>query len=192
MKILFLSQRFLYPMDTGGKIRTGKILEQLNRHFKITVTSNLESPKDDKYLEMMNNLCSSFVAVPWKEVKKHTVKFYIKLFFQIFSRYPVNVLNDYSLAIQNKIKELLKKEKHDLLICDFLQSSLICQGINEYPKVLFQHNVESIIAKRHVENAKYLVVKFFWWLQWKKMFSFELQFLFFSTGLFEHSVIKSG
>jgi hypothetical protein len=29
LKILFLSQRFLYPMDTGGKIRTGKILEHL-------------------------------------------------------------------------------------------------------------------------------------------------------------------
>ena len=28
LKILFFSQRFPYPMDTGGKIRTGKLLEQ--------------------------------------------------------------------------------------------------------------------------------------------------------------------
>jgi hypothetical protein len=28
LKILFFSQRFSYPMDTGGKIRTGKLPEQ--------------------------------------------------------------------------------------------------------------------------------------------------------------------
>jgi hypothetical protein len=28
LKILFFSQRFPYPMDTGGKLRTGKLAEQ--------------------------------------------------------------------------------------------------------------------------------------------------------------------
>lgn len=160
-------------MDTGGKIRTGKILEQLSRSFDITVISNVESPQDDKYVEKMNNLCSDFIAVPWKEVRKHTLRFYIKLFFQMFSRYPVNVLNDYSKDLKNTIKDCINKEKYDLLICDFLQSTLNFQGINGYPCILFQHNVESIITKRHVENAKNLITRFFWRLQWKKMLSFE-------------------
>jgi hypothetical protein len=31
-------------MDTGGKIRTGKLLEKLNDLFKITLVSSVESP----------------------------------------------------------------------------------------------------------------------------------------------------
>ena len=49
LKVLFLSQRFLFPMDTGGKIRTGKILEQLKHNVSLTVISNVESPKDDQW-----------------------------------------------------------------------------------------------------------------------------------------------
>ena len=37
-------------MDTGGKIRTGKLLEYLRQVFDVTLISNVESPKDDPYL----------------------------------------------------------------------------------------------------------------------------------------------
>jgi glycosyltransferase involved in cell wall biosynthesis len=121
----------------------------------------------------MNNLCPEFVMVPWHEVRKYTIGFYVKLLFQLFSRYPVNVLNDYSKGLENRIKELLRKEKYDLLICDFLQSSLNFKHINGYPNILFQHNVESMIARRHVENANNLLVRLFWWFQWKKVFYYE-------------------
>ena len=75
-------------MDTGGKIRTGKILEQLKNIFDITLVSNVESPKDDKYLRQINNLCAEFYPVPWKETKKYTFKFYLKLLRSLFSHYP--------------------------------------------------------------------------------------------------------
>ena len=162
-------------MDTGGKIRTGKILEQLNKCHDITIISNVESPKDDKHVDNMDNLCSRFVPVPWKEVKKNTFIFYIKLLFQMFSRYPVSVLNDYSKNLESKIKECMKKEKHDLLICDFVQSALMFKNINGIPMILFQHNLESMIAKRHLDQTTNIVAKIFWWLQWKKMFSFEAE-----------------
>ena len=52
MKILFLSQRFLFPFDTGGKIRTGNILKHLSKTHEITLISNVESPlaRDGKSL----------------------------------------------------------------------------------------------------------------------------------------------
>jgi hypothetical protein len=45
-------------MDTGGKIRTGKILEQLVEDNEITLISNVESPKDDPYLPQLERLCT--------------------------------------------------------------------------------------------------------------------------------------
>jgi glycosyltransferase involved in cell wall biosynthesis len=173
LKILFLSQRFLYPMDSGGKIRTGKILEHLKDIFDITLISNVESPKDDCYLHNMKGLCHQFYGVPWKEVLKYTPRFYMRILYRSFSRYPVTVINDYSKSLEESILVAIKKDRYDLLICDFLQPSLNFKKVYNYPKLLFQHNVESIIMRRHFEAAQDLLSKLFWWIQWIKMNRYE-------------------
>ena len=160
-------------MDTGGKIRTGKILEQLSKLHEITLVSNVEYPKDEQYLSQINKLCSRFIPVPWKETKRHTVFFFIRLFLQMFSIYPVSALNDYSKTLKNRVAQEIAGGSYDLAICDFVQSALMFDNIAEIPTLLFQHNVESIIAKRHVERSQNIITKAFWWLQWKKMFSYE-------------------
>src|SRR5262245_54387686 len=103
LEILFFSQRFPLPMDTGGKIRTGKILEHLKNIFDITLVSNLESPKDDKYLEQIKNLCADFYGVPWQESRKYSFKFYLKVLLAMFSRYPFTVINDYSRDLETAL-----------------------------------------------------------------------------------------
>jgi len=47
------------------------------------------------------------------------------------------------------------------------------KNLKFYPKILFQHNVESVIPHRHYKHNKKIVAKTFWWIQWKKMFAFE-------------------
>ncbi len=173
LKVLFLSQRFLFPMDTGGKIRTGKILEQLKNKVSLTVISNVESPKDDQYIPEMEALCDRFIAVPWKEMPRYTAKFYMKIAGQSFSHYPISVLNDYSNDLEAAVLAELKQRQYDLAICDFLQSTLNFRQLNSIPKLLFQHNVEATITKRHLEKAKDPVSKLFWGLQHRKMFRHE-------------------
>ncbi len=173
LRVLFLSQRFLYPMDTGGKIRTGKLLEHLNRMFEITLVSNFEHPKDDKYLRQIRDLCTEFHPIPWKEIKKYSLSFYVRLALRMFSRYPVIVLNDHSRALEAKIFELLRQKQYDLLVCDFVQSSLNLQRVTGIPTLLFQHNVESVITRRHFQTARHPLMRLFWWLQWMKLNRYE-------------------
>lgn len=174
MRMLFLSQRFLLPMDTGGKIRTGKILEQLTKTNDVTLISNVESPKDDSYVAEMPRFSHDFLAVPWKEVPKYSWKFFVRLLVQIFSRYPVSVLNSSSDNLRFILEqEASQRHVYDVIICDFVQSALEFRNIQRIPTVLFQHNVESVIAKRHMLQTNNPVAKLFWWLQWQKMFRFE-------------------
>jgi glycosyltransferase involved in cell wall biosynthesis len=173
LKILFFSQRFPYPMDTGGKIRTGKLLEQLKDIFDITLVSNVESPKDDEYLDQVKNLCTTFRPVPWKETKKYSFKFYLKLLRSMFSRYPFTVINDYSKDLESALRRLTDSERFDLLICDFLQPSLNFRRLSGTPTLLFEHNIESIIPRRHFETSRNPLAKFFWWLQWRRMERYE-------------------
>lgn len=160
-------------MDTGGKIRTGMLLEKLKENFDITLVSNVESPKDEVYLGQMKNLCSEFHAVPWQEVKKYSLRFYLRVLTRMFSCYPVTVINDYSRDLERKIQDVLKKGRYDLLICDFLQPALNFKNVTGHAMLLFQHNVESVIIRRHYEIARNPLLKLFWWMQWRKMCRFE-------------------
>ena len=175
MKILFLSQRFILPMDSGGKIRTGKILEQISNNHKVALISNVEYSKDEPFLSQIDNLCTKFIGVRWKEIKKYSIKFWIRLITQMFSKYPVVVLNDYSRPLRDALRKEVEKGKYDVAICDFVQSALLFKYVNTLPKILFQHNVESVLAERHFKQAGNVMVKAFWWLQWKKMYFFEMK-----------------
>jgi glycosyltransferase involved in cell wall biosynthesis len=172
-KILFLSQRFLFPQDTGGKIRTSKILEHLNQHFSITVISNLESSKDDSYVSQMRTICDKFIPVPWKEPKRYSLRFYWEIFKKSFSFYPVTMLNDFSPELEDAVLKELESDKYNLAICDFMQSTLNFRKVKNIPVILFQHNVESTISKRHMKRAKDPISIIFWWLQFRKMFYHE-------------------
>ncbi len=173
MRILFLSQRFLMPMDTGGKIRTGNILKHLSRDNEITLISNVEEPKDTPYLPEMKNFCSQFIQIPWKEASRNHPLFYLRLLFQCLSPNPVSSLNDYSRALRTAVEKEAATGNYDIAICDFAQSALMFHNIRGLPTLLFQHNVESMIPKRHYLQASNLLARLFWWLQWKKWLAYE-------------------
>ena len=173
MKILFLSQRFLFPMDTGGKIRTGNILRELSKRDEITIIGNVEAAKDTPHLDDMKSLCAKFIPVLWQEKERYTLSFYVRLAFQSMSRYPVAVLNDYSRDLEDAIHKELNDNDYDLVICDFLQSTLNFSKIGGVPTLLFQHNVEAQITQRHVQKAANPISKLFWGLQHRRMLRHE-------------------
>lgn len=173
LKVLFLSQRFLFPQDTGGKLRTSNILEHLNRQFSLTVISNVESPKDDPYIGQMDRLCDKFIPVPWVEPKRYSLRFYWEIFKKQFSIYPVTMLNDFSPELEDAVLGELNTVKYDLAICDFMQSTLNFRRADKIPRILFQHNVETTIARRHMQRSKDPFSKIFWWIQFRKMFYHE-------------------
>jgi glycosyltransferase involved in cell wall biosynthesis len=169
LRVLFLSQRFPYPMDTGGKIRTGKLLEELSEIFDISLISNVELPKDAPHLAGAGRLCERFHPVPWREVPRRSPRFYARLATQMLVSYPVSVLNDYSRNLEATVLALLGRERFDLAVCDFLQSTLNFRRVTGLPTLLFQHNVESMILRRHVAMASNRLAKAFWQLQLARM-----------------------
>ncbi|MBI2216454.1 MAG: glycosyltransferase [Candidatus Rokubacteria bacterium] len=173
LRVLFLSQRFLYPLDSGGRIRTAKILEGLKKMFHVTLVSQVDPGKDAPYLGEVDRVATEFHGVIWRERPKYTARFYLRVLARALSPYPVTVANDYSPALAATLERLAAERRHDLLVCDFLQPSLNVRGIDALPTLLFQHNVESMIPRRHFEAAAHPLLKAFWWSQWRKMRRFE-------------------
>jgi len=124
LKVLFFSQPFVYPADTGGKIRTSQTLRHLREVFNITLVSNVDPKSDLPHLRQMEPLCHDFHPVPRSTVTKYSVAFYLKVLAYSLSQYPVTVLGDYSRHTVTKLRDLLTTRRYDLVICDFLQPTL--------------------------------------------------------------------
>jgi sugar transferase (PEP-CTERM/EpsH1 system associated) len=175
LRVLFVAKRFPYPADTGGKIRTARLLEQLARHLDITLVSNVEHPKDDAYLPALARRGVRLEAVPWQEVAKGTPRFYWNVLRRLASRYPVSVAGDFSVPFARRIRACLEREPWDLVVCDFVQPSVNLGPDLPCPVLLFQHNVESMIFARHAQAAGNPPLRWFWRNQWRKMERFERQ-----------------
>jgi len=173
LAVLFFSQPFLFPMDTGGRIRTVQLLRHLRDVFDITLVSNFDPATDSAHIPEMRKLCGEFHGVPRTDVPKYSAAFYLRVLARAASRYPVTVIGDFSPELGAAIRDLLHRRRYDLLVCDFLQPSLNLAGIQDMPTLLFQHNVESVIVRRHWEMATNPALKLFWSAQWRKMLRYE-------------------
>ncbi len=173
LKILFFSEPFVYPPDTGGKIRTSQMLRRLCEVFDITLVSHVDPVRDVPHLGEMDALCTEFHPVFRRTARKYSAAFYLKVSARSFSRYPIIVLNDYSRATVAKLRELLTTRSYDLLVCDFLQPTINLWGLPLPRTILFQHNVESMIEERHYRTSSRWVTRLFWWTQWKKLLRYE-------------------
>jgi glycosyltransferase involved in cell wall biosynthesis len=173
LNVLFFSEPFVYPPDTGGKIRTSQMLRHLREVFDITLVSHVHPVRDAPHIEQMRSLCTEFHPVFRSTARKYSLLFYLKVLVRSLSRYPVIVVNDYSRQTVNKLRELLTGRRYDLLVCDFLQPTINLWGLERPRTLLFQHNVESKILERHYRTASNPLLRLFWGLQWRKLVRYE-------------------
>jgi len=71
------------------------------------------------------------------------------------------------------IEEVTKNGRFDVIICDFLAPAVNLPATLQSPVVLFQHNVEAEIWRRHFEVQTNAVKKRYLYRQWRKMQKFE-------------------
>jgi len=85
----------------------------------------------------------------------------------------VTVLKAISPALTAAVRGELATGGYDLFVCDFLQSALNAPDPIPCASLMFTHNVESRIVRRHAEQAGNPLMKLFWGRQAKLMARFE-------------------
>lgn len=172
MKILFIQNRVLFPANTGGKIRTLNILRHLAGWHEITYLCNCQ-PGDEAFFPQMRQLGVRLNAVMLEKPNWGSLRFNVALAQNLFSSRPFNIARHYDPAVRERARQLLHQDKYDLLICDFLQTALHSVGLRGIPRILFQHNVEAEIFRRHAETSASCVRRRYMTLQWHRMARFE-------------------
>ena len=153
-RLLFVSPRFLFPMDQGGKIRTGNILRGLKGGaFEVTLAS--PAPVDQaRYAGETAAACDR--SVWWPEAAASRARRVMAL----ASRLPVAAATDRSAAGSAVVRAALA-ERPDVVVVDFPHADVLMPARIEAASVMFTHNVEAEIFERHVARAAGL-----WRLVW--------------------------
>ena len=187
MKILIVTPRLLYPPDTGGKIRSSKTFEKLAADHELTIVCFRKPDETDEQVAKMRDCCHRIETIPWDESAKWTPKFFWELGINLLSRHNYTCAKYYSPAMERRIRELLLADDYDVLLCDFLHVCLNVLNIDFRPRILFQHNVEAVIRKRHYQQAENPAAKAYLFVEWFKLFQLEK----WASHAFDHNIMVS-
>ena len=173
MKILWLKTELLHPVDKGGKIRSYNMLKELKRSCHITYLTLDDGTADHGARELANEYCHELVCVPHQQREKFTAGFYGELLLNLASDLPYAIKKYQSAAMRQEIATRVAHEDFDVVVCDFLAPAVNVPPRLNCRSVLFQHNVEAMIWKRHYEVQSNVAKKAYLYRQWQKMLAFE-------------------
>ena len=173
MRILWLKSELLHPVDKGGKIRTYQMLKQINRVHDVTYLTFLDPKDSPESTQRAAEYCQRLALIPRSETQKNGVHFYSDLALNLGSKLPYAIQKYRSTEMRQAVERELSERNHDVVVCDFLVPSINLARDRRCPAVLFQHNVESMIWRRHYEVQTNKIKKAFFRSQWQKMYWYE-------------------
>jgi glycosyltransferase involved in cell wall biosynthesis len=169
-RLLFLSPRYLFPADSGGKIRTVSILRGLlGGAFEVHLVSPMPERSAPVDTAQIGQICDRFTG--WTAPQRGTAFQWTRM-RHLLSGLPVAVATDYSRAGRRTVDEELGR-RPDLIVVDFPHAAVLAPGPFACPSVLFTHNVEAEIFRRHAETARDPLRRAVWRSQASKMAHYE-------------------
>ncbi|MGI8991375.1 MAG: glycosyltransferase family 4 protein [Bryobacteraceae bacterium] len=163
---------FLHPTNRGGQIRSLEMLKRLHlRHEVHFVAYESETAEG---LARSSEYCSRAYPVHRPVPPANSPRFYAQALQNLFSPLPLAVGRYRSAAMRDQVAALIARHPFDAIVCDFLSSAPNIPNIAN--AVLFQHNVESTIWRRHAEHASGPLRKAYFLLQARRMMRCERKY----------------
>ena len=171
MHILWLKTEFLHPVDKGGRIRTYQMLRALSRSHRVTYLTLDDGGAAADAEERAAEYSRDVIRVPFAPPARGTLFFYADLARNLLSSLPYAIAKYRSAAFAHEVRRLAGSV--DVVVCDFLSPAVNLAGPLGVPSVLFQHNVEAEIWRRHADVASGFVARAYFRQQWRRMVRFE-------------------
>ena len=170
MKILWVKADFLHPTQGGGQIRTLETLKHLHLRHEIHFAA-LDLPQPGEGILKSLKYSTKAYPVAHPVPRKRGPHYWAELAAGACRDLPLSMRRYRSRALLRQVETLTRREKFDVIVCDFLASAANIPELES--AVLFQHNVESSIWKRHLEYAPTLWHRAYCREQYEKMLRYE-------------------
>jgi glycosyltransferase involved in cell wall biosynthesis len=173
--MVFVSTRFLFPTDSGGKIRTSQILRGMKGGaFRIHLMMPGSGEDSRRFAIQLDSVCDEFTI--WPERNPRSLRTLLRRAVGLFASRPVAVVTDIDGKGRRMVGRALGSDC-ELAVFDFPHSAVLAPASIDCASILFSHNIEAEIFKRHMELAGSRIRKWLWGSQYRKMLRFERETL---------------
>jgi len=187
MKILWVKTGKLVPVDTGGKIRSYNILRRLAGRHEVTFLSYYGGRRDEAYEREICEHLPGTKVIYTATRDATTLERNLLYLRRLPLRAPFGVTKFLSREAQRLLSRWLNEGRFDVAVCDFLGSTLNFPWKSATPVALFQHNVESILWRRHAEHEANPIKRITFKLEAAKMLRYERA----AVARFDHVIADS-
>ena len=170
MKTLWVNSNFMHPTTKGGQIRTLEMLRHLHRWHEIHYVA-IENPAQPEGPARAHEYSHKSYPFPYRVPSKSSPAFYAELVRGLFSSTPVAVERFNPPGMRDFLGELIRKERFDCAVVDHLAPTSYFPDLPH--AIFFQHNVETVIWRRHVEHAPDPLRRAYFRLQADRMYHYE-------------------
>lgn len=173
MRILWVKADKLLPVQNGGNIRTYHVLRYLSARHELTFYSYYGGTPDPDYeSELQRQLPGAVAVCTGKRVLAGAAR--ALDYLAHLGAYPPYAVSRFADAkVQKQLQDWFREQRFDVAVCDFLDAAVNFPGRLNIPSVLFQHNVESEIWRRHAATADNPVKKMIYRMEFRKMLRYE-------------------
>jgi glycosyltransferase involved in cell wall biosynthesis len=173
MRILWVKADKLLPVQNGGNIRTFHVLRYLSARHELTFYSYYGGAPDPDYERELQKELPGAVSVCTGKREFSGAARGLDYLAHLRAQPPYAVSRFAHAKVQKQIQAWFREQRFDVAVCDFLDAAVNFPGKLSIPSVLFQHNVESEIWRRHAAMAGNPAKKMMYAMEFRKMFRYE-------------------
>jgi glycosyltransferase involved in cell wall biosynthesis len=169
LRILWVKADKILPAHSGGNIRSYHILRRLASRHELIFFSYYGGAPDAKYEQELTHQFPGAVCFCTGKRGPNSLDY----LFALPSKAPYAVSRFKSTPVQERLQRWIQERRFDVAVCDFLDATVNFPGRFATATVLFQHNVESEIWRRHALTGRNPASRLLYRVEFKKMLEYE-------------------
>jgi sugar transferase (PEP-CTERM/EpsH1 system associated) len=147
MKILYVCHRFPFPPKRGGKIRPFNMIKHLSRKNEVTVASLVRSAQEAKEGEGLAKHCAHYEMGMVRDAVQR-----LRMLARLPTTTPSSMGYFYSPMVARRVRELLARDRFDLIFVHCSSVAQYVEHVREIPKILDFGDMDS---QKWLEYARY-------------------------------------
>ena len=173
MRVLWVKSNKLLPVHSGGDIRSFHIARELGRRNDLTFLSYYDGKVDGDYEKELASHFPGSACICTGKSDSSSLARGVDYLAHLPSPHPYAVGRFGCPEVRERISTWFKERRFDVAICDFLDAAINFPRELSTPSVLFQHNVESEIWRRHTSTESNPLKKQVYAVEFRKMLRYE-------------------
>jgi glycosyltransferase involved in cell wall biosynthesis len=168
MRLVWIKVGGLWPLNTGGRLRTFQILSELSAAHDVALLTTHAPGEDPDGLANGLGRTVRILSLPYAVAKQGSRRFAAALARSWLSRDPVDLRRWRVPGARRVVREWLDAEPWDVMVADFMVAAANLPRGGP-PVVYFAHNVEHQIWRRLATVERGRLRRLALELEWRKM-----------------------